>query len=234
MPGGTAIVNPPPFVETERSARFPRPQRLRTSLRAAIPVRAPDLVRWSVSRESDRIAPGLLLAMPSLLGGEFRRAVVLMTSHEQEGAMGFIVNRPLAATMSQVLEDLDVAWMGDADAPVWAGGPVKPESGWILFSGKAREEIDGAVEVLPGLFLSASVELLGDLAAKPPRRFRLYLGHAGWGPGQLESEFIDGSWLLAPASVSFVFDTPPEQMWEAAFRQEGLDPSVIVPDQGVQ
>lgn len=187
-----------------------------------------------MARESDRIAPGLLLAMPSLLDAHFKRSVVLMTAHETEGAMGFIVNRPLDISLAQVLGDLDLAWMGDADAPVWSGGPVKQESGWILFSGKASQPVEGAAEVMPGLFLSASIELLRDLAAKPPRRFRLYLGHAGWGPGQLETELIDGSWMLAPASASFIFETQPERMWEAAYRQLGLDPAVIVPDQGVQ
>jgi putative transcriptional regulator len=187
-----------------------------------------------MSRDADRIAPGLLLAMPSLLTEEFRHAVLLMTTHEKEGAMGFVVNKPLEATVAEVLEDLDVPWLGDADATVWSGGPVKPESGWILFSGKSRQEVEGAVEVMPGLFLSASVDLLRELAARPPRRFRLYLGHCGWGPGQLESELIDGSWMLAPAQASFVFETEPEQMWESAFRQLGLDPNVIVPDQGVQ
>jgi putative transcriptional regulator len=185
-------------------------------------------------RQSDRIAPGLLLAMPSLLDENFRRAVVLMTAHEQEGAMGFVVNRPLESTIADVLEDLEIPWMGDPADYVWFGGPVKPESGWMLFSGKARQAVDGAVEILPGLFLSASVELLRDLAAKPPRRFRLYLGHSSWQGGQLESELIEGSWMLAPASASFVFDTQPERMWEAGFRDLGLDPAVIVPDQGVQ
>jgi putative transcriptional regulator len=184
--------------------------------------------------QDDRIAPGLLLAMPSLQGAVFRRSVLLMTAHEKEGAMGFIVNRPLDARVADVLEDLDMPWMGRGDDRVWMGGPVRPESGWVLFSGKARSEIDGAVEVLPGLFLSASIELLRDLATKPPRRFRLYLGHAGWGPGQLEGELIDGSWMLAPASASLIFDGAPEQMWDAAYRQLGLDPNVIVPDQGVQ
>jgi putative transcriptional regulator len=187
-----------------------------------------------MARDADRLAPGLLLAMPSLVGGEFKRAVVLMTAHEREGAMGFILNRPLDAPLSDVLEDLDVAWMGGTEETVWSGGPVKPESGWILFSGKARQEIEGAVEVLPGLFLSASIELLGDLAAKPPRRFRLYLGHAGWGPGQIESEVLDGSWMVAPATPAFIFETPAEAMWETAYRQIGLDPAVIVPDQGIQ
>jgi putative transcriptional regulator len=187
-----------------------------------------------MSRDSDRIAPGLLLAMPSLLGDTFKRSVILMTAHEPEGSMGFIVNRPLEATVEEVLEDLDIPWMGDSEATVWTGGPLKPESGWMLFSGKSSQEIEGAAEVLPGLYMSASVELLRDLAAKPPRRFRLYLGHAGWGPGQIEAELIEGSWMLAPAQASFVFDTPPDHQWETAFRQLGLDPAVIIPDQGVQ
>lgn len=200
----------------------------------AVGSRGGPLLYDAAMSQDDRIAPGLLLAMPELATGPFRRTVVLMTSHEREGAMGFIVNRPLDAEISEVLEDLDIPWMGRSDERVWMGGPVRPESGWVLFSGKARQEVDGAVEVMPGLFLSASIELLRDLASRPPRRFRLCLGHAAWGPSQLESELIDGSWMLAPATAALIFDTPPEQMWDVAFRQLGLDPNVIVPDQGVQ
>lgn len=172
--------------------------------------------------------------MPNLLDPNFRRAVVLMTACEEEGAMGFVVNRALDLTVAEILEDLDMTWHGSPDAPAWAGGPVKPEGGWVLFSGRPRHEIDGAVEVVPGLFLTASIEMLRDLASKPPRRFRLYLGHAGWGPGQLEAELRDGAWMPAPTSSAFLFDTPPASMWETAFRKMGLDPAVIVPDQGVQ
>ncbi len=187
-----------------------------------------------VKGEDDQIAPGLLLAMPGLLDPNFRRAVVLMTAYEDGGSMGFVVNRPLEATVAEVLDDLSIPWMGRDDDPVYMGGPVRPESGWVLFGGRARQEIDGAVEVLPGLFLSASVELLRTLAARPPRRFRLYLGHAGWGAGQIETEVLEGSWMLAPVTASFLFETAPDRMWDEAYRQIGLDPSVIVPDQGMQ
>jgi putative transcriptional regulator len=183
----------------------------------------------------DKLAPGFLVALPQLRDPNFRRSVVLMTAHADDGAMGFVVNRRLPATVPEVLEGLDVPWGGEPSEPVWTGGPVSTQSGFVLFDGPAGTEDDlNAEEVVPGLFLSASIDTLRALGAKPPRRFRLLLGYAGWSPGQLESEVLQGAWMLLPPDLDLLFEVDPEDMWEEAFRRLGFHPGSVVPGQGVQ
>lgn len=186
-----------------------------------------------MSHPADSIAPGLLLAMPQLMDPNFRRSVILLTTHGAEGAMGFVINRRLAAPVTEILEGLDIEWSGAADEGAWIGGPVSPESGWVLFEDGAAPDEDSA-EIMPRVKLTASIDALRRLARRPPARFRLLLGYAGWGAGQLEQEIVDGSWLLVPASQKLIFDTPADQMWEAAYRLLGIDPSMVVPGGGVQ
>ena len=184
----------------------------------------------------DCLAPGLLVSMPHLLDPNFRKTVVLMTAHDPEdGAMGFIANRPLPATVQDVLEGLDIAWHGDAREPVWSGGPVLPRSGWVLFGDDGGRDLDETQEVLPGLYLTASLDHLRELAQAPPERFRLLLGHSGWSGGQLESELSQGAWLTLPAVADELFEGDPEEAWSAAFRKVGIDPgSIVMPSPGIQ
>lgn len=186
------------------------------------------------SDTSECLAPSLLVAMPQLMDPNFRRAVVLLVAHSDEGAMGFVVNRQLPAAVRDVLENLSIPWSGGAEEPLWGGGPVMPETGWVLFEAGADPLPEDAREVLPGLYLTASIEALRKLAAQPPPRFRLLLGYAGWGAGQLESELVESAWLVVPASAELVFDTPPENTWSAAIRTLGVEPDSIVPGRGVQ
>jgi putative transcriptional regulator len=183
--------------------------------------------------EVDTIAPGLLLAMPQLVDPNFRRTVVLVTSHSPDGAMGFVVNRSLPVPMETVLEGLDIAWRGEASARVFQGGPVMPQSGWVLFEQPERR-VDDAQEVLPGIWLTASIDSLRQLALAPPRRMRLLLGYAGWEGGQLEDELTDGTWILVTPSAELLFETDDEEMWAAGYRHLGVDPGTVFPSSGVQ
>ena len=180
------------------------------------------------------LAPGFLVALPQLTDPNFRRSVILLTSHADDGAMGFVVNRPIPATVAEVLEGLDLPWMGASDEPVWSGGPVGQQSGFVLYGGAPADDDAAAEEVVPGLWLSASLDTLRSLGLRPPSRFRLLLGYAGWSPGQLESEVLEGAWMVLPPDPGLLFDTPHEQMWDAAFRRLGIDPFSIVPGTGVQ
>lgn len=179
------------------------------------------------------LAPGFVVAMPQLLDPNFARAVVLLASHDEDGAMGFVVNRPLSVRVSEVLEGLDMAWHGPADARVWGGGPVQTQSGWVLFAPE-RELPEDCREIVPGLCMTSSLDALRTLARRPPRRFRLLLGYAGWGAGQVENEIIEGAWMLAPPDPARIFDTEPEEAWTACYRDLGLDPFSIVPGHGIQ
>ena len=182
----------------------------------------------------ESMAPGLLVAMPQLRDPNFDRSVVLLSDHDDEGAMGLVVNRRLPVTVADVLLGLNLTWRGPADEPAWGGGPVQPQSGWLLFEPEGSRVPEDCREVMPGVFMSASIDALRELARRPPKRFRLVLGYSGWGGGQLENEVIEGAWLLAPPESRLIFDVPAEQSWAQVFADMGLDPFHIVPGHGVQ
>ena len=182
-----------------------------------------------------RIAPGLLLAMPQLLDPNFYRTVVLMVDHGDSGSFGLVLNRPAPLRVTELLEGMSLKWAGDPLAQVGIGGPVQGDTGWMLHEPLASgiEVPPGTVTVVPGLQLSVSTETLQRLAADPPRRIRLFLGYAGWGPGQLVREVAEGAWLHAEATPGLVLATPAEEMWEQALRSIGIDPAAVVPTSGI-
>ena len=178
------------------------------------------------------IAPGLLLAMPQMGDPNFRRSVVLMVEHNAEQSFGLVVNRPSEVPVSEVMTPLGVAWR-ETDARVFMGGPVAPGSGWLLHEPVDNALDDATLDLVPGLSLSNSREQLLAFAEQPPGRLRFLMGYAGWGGGQLESELARGDWLLAEASAELIFSTPPEEMWNAALAQLGVDPAALVPGAGI-
>jgi putative transcriptional regulator len=179
------------------------------------------------------VAPGLLIAMPQLADPNFHRSVVLMIEHQTEGSFGLIVNRPSENRVIELLESLEILWRGSPRDVAWWGGPVQPETGWILHEPVAEIGDDITREIAPGLHLSSAPEALRILAGKPPKRIRFILGYAGWGPEQLESELADGSWVNSDVSAELVFDTPPEELWTASVRRLGITPESLVPGSGV-
>lgn len=197
-----------------------------------------------------QLAPGLLLAMPHLLDPNFRRAVVLMVEHDEQGSFGIIVNQPSPLTARELFSSLDLEWNGDDEAVVWRGGPVMPTYGWVLhdpvlgmpISARADGmtpdmtvlESGGTVPVGRDLVLSSgSLTILRSIAEVPPPHVRVILGYAGWGAGQLAEEMARGSWLHVDLSMDLVFGTPPDEMWEKALRSLGIDPENIVHGAGI-
>lgn len=187
-----------------------------------------------------RLAPGLLLAMPQLVDPNFSRAVVLMVEHNDQGSFGLIVNHPIEMTAAELLESMGIDWKGDPDMLVWSGGPVQPNSGWILHEPDestpavdAPMQAEGTVLVCPGVALSSSPDTLSELAADPPAHMRMILGYSGWGPGQLAAEMARGSWLHADADPALIFSTSAETMWNQALSSLGINPETIIPGFGV-
>src|SRR5262245_19290930 len=144
-----------------------------------------------MGNETSALAPSLLVAMPQLLDPNFTRSVVLLCEHNDQGAMGLVVNRPTATRASQIVR-LDPPAAEESSLTVWVGGPVEPERGFLLLLG---EQSEGA-KICPGLYLSASVDRLRSLMESPeaPSRGRLLVGYAGWGPGQLDRELAASFW----------------------------------------
>lgn len=185
---------------------------------------------------AEGLAPSLLLAMPQLVDPNFNRSVVLLCKHNEEGALGFVVNRPVDTTASELLA-LDPAPESGRALTVWEGGPVSPERGWLLCR-KPLSDPDSSLEICDGLHMSSSQALLrqileGDSRECEPDRSRLLLGYAGWGPGQLDQEITASAWLIIPIDLDLVFETPPDELWHTAFRTLGVDPVTIAPASGV-
>ena len=178
---------------------------------------------------SDLTTPVLLMAMPQVLDPFFHRSVVLLLHHEDEGSFGFILNRPTGIKVSEILKGMEVGWSGREEAVAYFGGPVQPQLGTVLFAPVLAEggPEDTATEVLPGVALTQHVGDLSRLAEAPPDQFRLILGYAGWGEGQLMEEILRNDWLTAPASSELIFAPDPEQVWGAALRSVGIDPAVL-------
>jgi putative transcriptional regulator len=175
--------------------------------------------------------PTLLLSMPQLQDPNFARTVVLLCDFLPEGAFGLVLNRPTAMSASTMVK-LDPPVIGGNDLPLWSGGPVEPQRGWILV-GEAPEEPEYRT-IVDGLYLSTSPALLRRvLQSSPSPRARVLAGYAGWGPGQLDEELAQSAWLMADVDLDLVFDTDPASMWETAIRRLGADPSALQTSHGV-
>lgn len=177
---------------------------------------------------SDLTTPVLLLAMPQVLDPFFHKSVVLLLHHEEEGSFGLIVNRPTEIRIQEILKGMEVEWRGGAAMVAHLGGPVQPNLGTVLFAPDGSEtETEGANEVLPGLSITQHIGDLSRLAEGPPPSFRLFLGYAGWGSGQLIEEILRNDWLTAPVRTELIFAADPERVWADALRSVGVDPSVL-------
>lgn len=179
----------------------------------------------------DSLRGQLLIAAPTLVDPNFHRTVVLIADHSEEGAMGIVLNRPTETTVGEAVPSLaDVA--GD-EALVYAGGPVQT-SGVVVLA--EFDDLDQAgVVVMEDIgFVGAHVDVEGLDAVT--RRARVYAGHAGWGPGQLESELEDEGWIVEPADREDLFADDSEALWSDVLRRKGgrfalvarmpLDPSL--------
>ena len=171
---------------------------------------------------TDSTAPGLLVSMPDLMDANFFRSVILMCAHSDEGAFGLKLNHPLTLTTAEVCAEVSVEWRGDDEAYAFSGGPVQPTRGWLLHGDDTMYE--GSQKIVEGVALSCSQEALQAYGQCPSGSFHLVLGYAGWGPGQLEQEMDEGSWIQAPFHPKLLFETAPDQMWSAALRSIGIDP----------
>lgn len=181
---------------------------------------------------ASELAPGFLVAAPSLRDPNFKRSVVLLIDHRQDGSLGFVINRPARVSFEGVIEELELARPDQAppNVPVLVGGPVSPNTGWIVFDPTASTmPLETTIAVTDRIRVSASKDLLRALAQSPQAdHHMLVLGYAGWGEGQLDEEIRQGSWIPVDLAEDVVFDTPHEERWEAALRVVGIDPKLLV------
>lgn len=185
------------------------------------------------------LANHFLVATPGLVDDNFARSVVYVYEHNEEGAVGVIVNKPAQINLGNVLEHLNISFEPRSvlDQPVLMGGPVGQEHGFIVFEPFAKpeghplllekrpqtvtfEDPDSSEEIL----ISASKELLRDIAkGQGPNHFLVTLGYAGWDGGQLEKEITRNDWLVVPFNRDILFNTPLSQRWHAAATLIGIN-----------
>jgi putative transcriptional regulator len=164
----------------------------------------------------DSLRGSLLVASPSLVDPNFARSVVLITEHNEEGAMGIVLNRPAETLVAEVVPALnEVAGEG---APVWVGGPVQPTALVVLAE---FSDLDAAAWVVTADVGFASAEVEMDDLAQAVRRARVYAGYSGWGAGQLEGEMELDSWIVEPPLPAELFPDDPEALWSDVLARKG-------------
>ena len=167
------------------------------------------------------LAGQFLVASPYLRDPNFAQTVVLMLQHEQQGALGVVLNRPGDKTVDEVWEMIGSEPFG-CDDHVYVGGPVP---GPLIALHDQRKFAER--EVLPRLYMSMQKDTIDELVRRENARFRLFSGNSGWGSGQLEGEMKLGGWLTSPATVELVF-ADPETVWRAVCGEIGR--RIMVPD----
>ena len=183
-----------------------------------------------------------LIAMPGLHDEVFCRSVVYVCEHNERGALGLVINKPCEIDMKRLFQKVDLPLHRDdlSNAPVFQGGPVQTERGFVLHehsaggSDKPNEHLYASTLTIPGgLEMTTSKDVLEALArGAGPRKVLVSLGYAAWGEGQLESELSDNSWLTVAASNSIIFDTPVAQRYDKALRLLGFESWMLSPDAG--
>lgn len=182
---------------------------------------------------SSSLAPSLLVALPDLADPNFRRTVVLVVHHDEDGTVGLVLNRKTDLSAADLCETLDVAWCGDLDSSVNWGGPVQPNTGWVVAGGDDLADLPDSTCCADGLWFAGSLDALRRVAERVPPRLRLFLGYSGWGPGQLEGELAAGAWVVAPLSAEMVFEVDEAELWDHVWRLLGIDPATIVSTPGI-
>lgn len=168
-----------------------------------------------------------LLAMPSLQGDYFSDSLTYICEHNEDGAIGIMVNRPSDMCVTELLAQLNLpanhAYVAEQ---VYEGGPVGSERGFVLHSDDVA--LEATTSVAEGVCLSTDLEMLTAIAGNAgPDKFLISMGYAGWGAGQLEGEIARNVWLTVPASSDILFDTPATERLDAAARSIGIDLRLI-------
>lgn len=193
----------------------------------------------SADSASINLTDHFLIAMPGLSDELFGRSVVYMCEHSDRGALGLVINKPADMRLPQLFDKLEMPLQRAdlTDMPVYQGGPVQTERGFVLHEavpGAEGETVYASTMTIPGgLEMTTSRDVLEAMSTGAgPRRVLITLGYSSWGKGQLESEIVENSWLTVPADHALMFDTPVEQRYERAMALLGLQPWMLSPDAG--
>ena len=174
-----------------------------------------------------------LIAMPGLEDPNFFHSVTYICEHNDEGALGLVVNRPLDMQLGEILQHVQLS-QAEPEArqiQVHLGGPVQQDRGFILH--EPLGEWDATLKVTDRIGITSSMDILQAIARNEgPERTLITLGYAGWGAGQLEQEMAENAWLSGPAHPDILFDTPDEERWKAAAASLGIDLDLLSGETG--
>ena len=183
-----------------------------------------------------------LIAMPQMNDEAFARSVVYLCEHSPRGALGLVINKPSDINLKHLFDKVDLPLRRDdlAGTPVFQGGPVQTERGFVLHepvftqAEKPEESVYASTMTIPGgLEMTTSKDVLEALATGAgPRKVLVSLGYSAWGEGQLESELAENSWLTVDADPAVIFDTPVEKRYDKALMLLGLEAWTLSPDAG--
>lgn len=164
--------------------------------------------------------PVFLIAVPQLADPNFFHSVVLLLQHDAQGAVGLVLNHASSVSLEKFssAEKLPFSEVYGKD-PIYLGGPVERERGWILHEDESLEE---KKEILPGLYLSVGSASLEKLLVQSQKNFKLFLGYSGWSAGQLEEEMKAGGWMMIPSAKHHILQTPPASLWKILLQELGI------------
>ena len=173
-----------------------------------------------------------LIAMPAMKDPNFSRTLTFVCEHDERGALGIVVNRPIDVTLATLFRQVEIPLERSplAEQPVFYGGPVQLEHGFVL-----HRPVGGWKSTLPvgDAGLTTSRDILEAMAAgEGPREQLVALGYAGWAPGQLEHELAQNGWLTVKADLDLIFNVPPEARWDAAMHQLGVNAANLSEEAG--
>ncbi|HEY4760764.1 MAG TPA: YqgE/AlgH family protein [Thermoguttaceae bacterium] len=160
------------------------------------------------------LAGHLLVASPHLLDPNFVKSVVLLVQHTEQGALGVVVNRPINKSVQDLWREVGGGPCTNTQ-PIYLGGPVP---GPLM--AVHCEELLSEMQIIPGLFFSASKQNLDALVTHPQSNLKIFVGHSGWGAGQLDQELEQGAWLTTPGTLDLIFYNPSE-IWQTVSRHIG-------------
>lgn len=172
---------------------------------------------------TESLANHFLIAMPGLAESTFAQTVTYLCQHDEDGAMGIVINVPTDMRLGEIFSQLDIEGSFRARDTVMAGGPVQRERGFVLHGDGGFWQ--ATLAITPELHLTSSRDILEAIAqGHGPSEHLVAVGYAGWSPGQLESELAANAWLTCPATREVLFHTPPDERFAAAMKLLGLDP----------
>ncbi len=168
-----------------------------------------------------------LIAMPTLEDHGFQHTVIHICEHNEYGAIGIIINRPIAMLLGEIFQQMGISCHDTAinQLPVLAGGPIDQERGFV-FHNPSEHQWRSSINFSSEIAIATSKDILESIAAgEGPEQFIISLGYAGWAPGQLEDELKENAWLTVPADKHVLFDIPFEERWFESIALLGIDPS---------